>query len=110
MPNSASDIQVGGDHYKKYKIQPGYFCEVNRLDGYESAAIKYIVRHQDKGGVEDLNKAIHCLELIKEIKYPDKNMYCHNIKGICSKRCASYIIGDIPKCESDLFEFREERS
>ena len=66
----ASEKQVAGNHYKKYKIQPGYFCEVNGLDGYESAVVKYVVRHQDKGGREDIDKAIHCLELIKEIKYP----------------------------------------
>ena len=69
MPKSASEKQVGGDHYTKYPIQPGLFCEVNQLDGYEAAAITYIVRHQDKGGEIDIDKAIHCLELIKEIKY-----------------------------------------
>ncbi len=70
MPKSASDKQIAGDHYKKYRIQPGHFCQINRLDAYESSVVKYVVRHQDKGGIEDIDKAIHCLELIKEIKYP----------------------------------------
>ncbi len=69
MPESAQEKQIGGDHYTKYKIQPGTYCEVNHLDGYESSVVKYVTRHQDKGGIEDINKAIHCLELIKEIKY-----------------------------------------
>lgn len=72
QPSSPSETQVGGNHYTKYKIQPGTFCEVNGLDGYESSVVKYVVRHQDKGGVEDIDKAIHCLKLIKEIKYPDQ--------------------------------------
>jgi len=67
MPKSSP---VKPDHYKKLAIQPGHFCEVNHLDAYESSVIKYVTRHQDKNGEEDLDKAIHCLELIKEIKYP----------------------------------------
>jgi hypothetical protein len=32
-------------------------------------AIKYICRYKDKNGVEDIDKAIHTLELLKEIEY-----------------------------------------
>ena len=41
--------QIGGDHYKKYKIQPSEFINKNKLLFAEGSAIKYIVRHQDKG-------------------------------------------------------------
>lgn len=67
----ASERQVGGDHYRKMKIQPGYFCQVNQLGFMESLAIKYLCRHQDKNGAVDLQKAIHCLQLLLEWQYGD---------------------------------------
>jgi hypothetical protein len=33
--------------------------------------IKYVCRHRQKNGIEDLNKAIHYLELAKELYYGD---------------------------------------
>lgn len=66
---SALDVQVDGDHYKKYPIQPVEFCFKNKLNNLQSAVIKYVVRYKDKGGVSDLNKAIHLLELLKEFEY-----------------------------------------
>lgn len=62
----ARDKQVGGDHYKKYKIQPSEFIRANNIGWYEANAIKRIVRHQDKNGREDIEKAIHELEFILE--------------------------------------------
>ena len=64
-----SDRQVGGSHYKDYDIEPGEYAQKNGLGYLEGNAIKYISRHTQKGGVEDLDKAIHCLELIKEWVY-----------------------------------------
>lgn len=32
------------------------------------AEIKYLCRWRDKGGVQDLNKAIHFIELLKEFE------------------------------------------
>ena len=55
--------QVGGTHYKDMPIQPGEFIRKNNLGWYEGNAIKYICRHKQKGGIEDLHKAIHYLEL-----------------------------------------------
>ena len=59
--------QVGGTHYKKYKIQPIEFCYVNKIPYIESTAIKYLCRWEDKGGIEDLDKAIHFIELLKTL-------------------------------------------
>ena len=61
--------QVGGDHYKQYAIQPAQFALANGLDYAQSNAIKYIVRHKDKNGVQDLDKAIHYVELLKAHHY-----------------------------------------
>ena len=61
--------QIGGNHYKKYKIQPSKFVVENKLLFPEGCAIKYIIRHQDKGCKDDLLKAIHFIEMIIERDY-----------------------------------------
>lgn len=66
---NAWDKQVGGNHYKRYAIQPAQFALANGLDYAQSNAIKYIVRHKDKNGVQDLDKAIHYVELLKAHHY-----------------------------------------
>ena len=63
---TAIDKQVGGDHYKKFKIQPAEFCYKNNIPYLEATAIKYLCRWKDKGGLQDLDKAIHFIELLKE--------------------------------------------
>ncbi len=62
----ATDKQIGGDHYKNKAIQPGVYVRKNGLGWYEGNVIKYVSRHKDKNGLEDILKAIHYLELIKE--------------------------------------------
>lgn len=63
---SATNTQVGGSHYLKYPIQPAEYCHVNKIGNLESYIIKYVTRWRDKGGIEDLDKAQHCLSLLKE--------------------------------------------
>ena len=63
-PMKASDKQVEGDHYKKLNIQPMQYCLANDLNYGQANAIKYITRYKDKNGIEDLKKAIHCIELL----------------------------------------------
>lgn len=58
------DEQVGGDHYKLMAIQPIEYILANKLGFVEGAVVKYVSRWQDKGGVEDLSKAIHFLEML----------------------------------------------
>jgi|TARA_B100000768_G_C11247961_1_gene362687 hypothetical protein len=62
--------QIAGTHYMKMVIQPAEFINKNKLPFAEGNAIKYICRHSAKGGVEDINKAIHYLEMIRERDYP----------------------------------------
>lgn len=62
----ASERQVAGNHYKSMAIQPGEFIRKNSLGWYEGNAIKYICRYKQKGGITDIKKAIHYLELILE--------------------------------------------
>ena len=61
--------QVGGNHYKNFKIQPSKFINDNKLLFAEGNAIKYICRHKYKNGKEDLKKAIHYIEMIMERDY-----------------------------------------
>lgn len=64
--------QVGGDHYKRYAIQPVEFITKNKLGFCEGNAIKYLCRHGDKNGAQDLRKAIHYIELLLQMEYPNK--------------------------------------
>lgn len=70
---SASDFQVGGSHYQTMAVQPSEFITRNDLGWCEGNAIKYICRHHIKGGRQDIDKAIHYLELLKEIQYGEEN-------------------------------------
>lgn len=58
--------QVGGSHYKDMKIQPVDFIVANSIPYREANAIKYICRHQSKNKLEDIEKAIHYLEMIRD--------------------------------------------
>ena len=69
----AYDKQIGGSHYKKLKIQPSEFINKNKILFAEGNAIKYICRHADKGGKEDLKKAKHYIDMIIERDYAEEN-------------------------------------
>lgn len=71
---SAFDKQEGGDHYVKMKIQPMQYSMANGLDPMQHTAIKYITRFRDKGGIADLHKAIHTLELLIEHERTKDNL------------------------------------
>ena len=61
--------QIGGSHYKSMAMQPSEFINKNRLPFAEGSAIKYIFRQAAKGKEQDIDKAIHYLEMIKERDY-----------------------------------------
>lgn len=65
-PSSALNVQVGGDHYKKLKIQPMTYSMKNGLDACQHTAIKYITRFREKDGIKDLEKAKHCIDMLIE--------------------------------------------
>lgn len=66
-----TDIQIGGDHYRKMKIQPIEFIIENNLDFCQGSVIKYICRYKDKNGLEDLKKAKHYIEMLIQLEYKD---------------------------------------
>lgn len=65
----ALDKQVAGNHYKTFKIQPIEFALVNGLNACETIALRYIVRKKGDAAkkLEDLDKAIHTLEIYKQM-------------------------------------------
>ena len=69
--SKALDVQVGGDHYKKLAIQPAEYCRKNKMLALESSVVRYVTRHKDKNGAEDIKKAIHCLKIILDMDYPE---------------------------------------
>ena len=68
---SALDRQAGGAHYKDFAIQPIEYCQKNGLGYAESNVIKYVSRHGAKGKHKDIDKAIHMLQVLRELAYPD---------------------------------------
>lgn len=63
---SALEHQEGGSHYKDKPIQPVQYCMANSIPYMEGNVIKYVTRWRDKGGIQDLRKAKHYLELLIE--------------------------------------------
>lgn len=66
--SSALSVQVGGDHYKGSTIQPVQFFHANDLDWFQGSICKYVCRWRDKGGLQDLYKARHTLDLYIELE------------------------------------------
>ena len=71
MELEPQDVQIGGSHYKKLNIQPTEFIHANNIGFIEGNIIKYIVRHKDKNGIEDLKKAKHYIDLLIKFEYED---------------------------------------
>jgi hypothetical protein len=68
---SAFATQVGGDHSKNCKIQPAEFLRANNVPHLEGEIIYRVLRHAQKNGREDLEKAIHSLHMLIQMDYPD---------------------------------------
>ena len=65
----ATDKQIGGKHYKEYKIQPIEFIVANKLDFIQGNIIKYALRKKDgENPDEKWNKIIHYCELAKQLQ------------------------------------------
>ena len=60
------DKQIGGSHYKNFRIQPYEFISKNNLSFFQGNVIKYVCRYLNKNGIEDIDKIIHYCELEKK--------------------------------------------
>ena len=58
--------EIGGTHYKS-AYQPIELMERVKMYACCSYIFKYMFRHKDKGKKQDLEKALHCCELMETI-------------------------------------------
>ena len=75
MNITTKEIQVGGDHYQGYDYKPLELIEDLGLSFAKGNILKYIIRFRNKGGKEDLLKALDYArrELLKQLKVnPEK--------------------------------------
>ena len=69
---SALDKQIGGNHYRGFKIQPIEFITKNKLSFIQGCIIKYICRFENKNGIQDLEKIKHYCDLQIQLLKNDK--------------------------------------
>lgn len=62
--SNALQKQEGGDHYKKQAVEPVEYIYLNGIPYIEGNVIKYVTRWRDKGGIADLKKARHYLDIL----------------------------------------------
>lgn len=61
--------QVGGNHYKNFKIQPIEFFMANNILYAEALIINYVLLYRLKGRQLDLEKAKHLIEILIAEQY-----------------------------------------
>lgn len=76
-PSGALAEQVGGSHYRDMSVQPWQAMEAwltpEEYRGYhKGVAIAYLARERQKGGTEDIKKAIHHLQRLVEWEGEDQ--------------------------------------
>lgn len=78
---SALDTQVGGSHYREGDIQPVQYIEANGLKFLEGCVVKRVTRHDRPTGKgrQDIEKAIHELQLLLELRYPLADVEVRNL-------------------------------
>lgn len=91
MADPANKTQIGGDHYKKKNITKDQVPEGGldvwdivwlwKRDHFTATAIKYLARWEDKGGKEDLKKAVHWIQKRIELleKEESENSYTNKV-------------------------------
>jgi len=67
--------QIGGNHYQSMVIQPIEFIVANNIPFLEGNVIKYVCRHRNKNGIEDLKKARNYLDRLIEIEEAESKVF-----------------------------------
>lgn len=75
--------QVAGGHYKKMAIQPVVYIHENGIPFIEGCVIKYVSRWRDKGGIDDIKKAIHFLEMLIDLEKSKENQVFEMVQKNC---------------------------
>lgn len=66
MATDALEIQIGGKHYRNGGMQPIELSERCYFSPSCFSILRYIYRHKEKNGKQDLDKALHYAEFIKK--------------------------------------------
>lgn len=66
--NDANSQQIGGTHYKYLAIEPWDQTVLNNRDVFQHEIIAYVERWRTKGGIQDLEKAVHWLQKYIEVE------------------------------------------
>lgn len=99
--SKANEIQHGGTHYKKQKTQHWDFVVDNGMGYLEGCATKYLSRHHNKNGLEDVLKAQHYVTKILE-KHVDQD-YQNGFHG-APQVVEEFVLGsDMDGLTSDAF-------
>lgn len=71
-PDDPTKGQVGGTHYKDMPTgyQPVDIAHALQLPALDFNVLRYLLRHRNKNGAQDIRKAIHMLEVILHKEYP----------------------------------------
>lgn len=64
-------MSINKKHYQDFVIQPTQFIHANKIGFIEGNVIKYVCRHREKNGREDILKAIDYLKTLLKYEYPD---------------------------------------
>lgn len=84
--SKANETQIGGDHYKGAQcphcggsLEHWDLAWLFRWDNFQYAITKYVMRWREKAGLQDLEKAAHCLtKYIEVVAAEDPNKFTHH--------------------------------
>ena len=71
-PELASNVQIGGSHYKDMGVQPWDVIDTwpveQRIGAYRAGALKYLMRMGSKDeSIQEIEKGIHYLQKLVEV-------------------------------------------
>ena len=85
ISTNALDVQVAGNHYKELPIQPVEYIYANKIGYFEGNVIKYVTRWKEKGGIKDLEKAKHYIDLLIQLTMREQSAE-YQVQEILSNR------------------------
>lgn len=100
-----NSTQVGGTHYQGYDYQPIELIEDLKLNFTEGCILKYAIRFRDKGGKDDLLKALDYVkrELIKYLDTPEEERKVKKVDPEAIANIVFFAIQDRVKDEDKDF-------
>jgi len=83
MKNNPLNYQIGGQHYKKWKIQPIEFTWKNNLSWFGFVVLKYVMRVEGnetsiEKKIEDIDKIIQYAEFKRQSLLENEPDLQHN--------------------------------